>query len=71
MIPDKDKLESRITDVNKWIERSKSPELQFLLAYVYNQLGKTEQAKDMINAASEKLPDNEAVKTLKDVIENK
>jgi tetratricopeptide (TPR) repeat protein len=71
MIPDKDKLESRISDVNKWIERSKSPELQFLLAYVYNQLGKTEQAKDMINAASEKLPDNEAVKTLKDVIENK
>jgi len=70
MIPDKDKLESRISDVNKWIERTDSPELQFLLAYVYNQLGKPEQAKDAIDAASDKLPDNEAVKTLKDVIDN-
>ncbi len=69
MIPDKDRLEGRIADINKWIERTKSPELEFLLAYLYKQLGKQEQAQNAINSAAEKLPDNKAVQTLRQAIE--
>jgi hypothetical protein len=69
MIPDKDRLENRIADVNKWIERNKSPELKFLLAYIYRQLDRQQQAVEMINAAAEELPDNHAVMALKQEIE--
>lgn len=71
MIPDKDRLESRIEDVTRWIERTESPELQFLLSYVYYQLDKPEQARNLIDAAAEKLEDNAAVTALKQAIENK
>ncbi|OQA01769.1 MAG: hypothetical protein BWY69_01265 [Planctomycetes bacterium ADurb.Bin401] len=70
MIPDKDRLESRIADVTRWIERTESPELQFLLSYVYYQLDKPEQARGLIDAAAEKLEDNAAVTALKQAIEN-
>ncbi len=69
MITDKDRLENRISDVNKWIERNDSPELKFLLAYIYRQLDKQQQAVEMINAAAEELPDNQAVMALKQEIE--
>ncbi|HBG27574.1 MAG: hypothetical protein A2Y10_15955 [Planctomycetes bacterium GWF2_41_51] len=71
MIPDKDRLETRIADVTKWIEKTKSPELQFLLAYIYYQLDKPEQARNAINSSAAELQDNEAVMTLKRAIENK
>jgi len=68
MIPDKDKLDGRIANVTQWIEKTKSPELQFLLAYVYYQLDKTEQATNAIDASAAELPDNPAVNTLKKAI---
>jgi tetratricopeptide (TPR) repeat protein len=71
MIPDKDRLQSRLDDIKKWIDKTKSPELEFLLAYLYNQLGKEQQAVEMIDSAAEKLPDNIAVNALKDAIEKK
>ncbi|MEN6383809.1 MAG: hypothetical protein ABFD79_01270 [Phycisphaerales bacterium] len=70
MIPDKDRLQSRIDDINKWIDKTQSPELEFLLAYLYKQLD-NDKAVDLINSAASKLPDNQAVVTLKNVIENK
>lgn len=68
MIPDKDRLESRIADVTKWIDKTKSPELQFLLAYIYFQLDKTEQALNAINFSAKELPENEAVQALRQAI---
>ena len=54
MIPDKDRLESRIADIKQWIEKTESAELSFLLAYIYYQLDKTDSALKAINFAAEK-----------------
>ena len=56
MVGDRDKLESRIADVERWLQRSGAPELQFLLGYVYYQMGRLDRAKEAIDAAYEKLP---------------
>jgi hypothetical protein len=70
MVGDRDKVESRIADIEEWLQRSDSGELQFLLGYVYYQLGRTVEAKKAIGAAYEKLPDAPAVKTLKKAIDS-
>jgi len=56
MVGDRDKLESRIADVERWLQISDAPELQFLLGYVYFQMDRLERAKEAIDAAYEKLP---------------
>jgi tetratricopeptide (TPR) repeat protein len=71
MIPDKDRLESRISDVKVWIEKTNSPELNFLLAYIYYQLGKPDLATKAIDTAAQKMPNSQAAKALKQVIEQK
>ncbi|MHB0945928.1 MAG: tetratricopeptide repeat protein [Sedimentisphaerales bacterium] len=71
MIPDKDRLESRIADIKAWIQRSDSPELSFLLAYIYYQLDKIELATEAINSAAAKIPDSIPVTALKQAIEKK
>ena len=71
MIPDKDRLESRIADVKQWIEKTQSAELNFLLAYIYYQLDQPEPALKAINAAAEKIPDSVSIKVLKQAIEKK
>jgi tetratricopeptide (TPR) repeat protein len=71
MIPDKDQLESRITDVKQWIEKTQSAELSFLLAYIYYQLDRPELAVKAINFAAEKIPDSASIKALKQAIEKK
>lgn len=70
MVGDKDKVESRIADIEEWIEKSDSAELQFLLGYVYYQMGRTGEAKKAIDAAYKKMPEVPAVKTLKKAIDN-
>jgi tetratricopeptide (TPR) repeat protein len=65
---DRDKLESRVVDVEEWQQRSESPELQFLLSYIYHQMGWPDRAKEAINAVYEKMPESRAVTTLKKVI---
>jgi len=70
MVGDRDKLESRIADVEEWLKISKAPELQFLLGYVYFQMGRLERAKEAIDAAYEKLPDSPAVIALKRAIDS-
>ena len=71
MIPDKDRLESRIADVKQWIQRTDSPELSFLLAYIYYQLDKTALATEAIDLAAGKIPDSVSVTTLRQAIEKK
>jgi len=70
MVGDRDKVESRIADIKEWLQRSDSGELQFLLGYVYYQLGRISEAKKAIDATYEKLPDAPAVKTLKTAIDS-
>jgi tetratricopeptide (TPR) repeat protein len=70
MVGDRDQVESRIADIEEWIERSHSADLQFLLGYVYYQIGRVEEAKKAIDAAYEKLPDAPAVITLKKAIDS-
>jgi tetratricopeptide (TPR) repeat protein len=70
MVGDRDKVESRIADIQEWLHTSDSGELQFLLGYVYYQLGRIVEAKKAIGAAYEKLPDAPAVKTLKKAIDS-
>lgn len=71
MIPDKDRLENRISDVKLWIQKSGSPELSFLLAYIYYQLDKIELATEAIDSAAAKIPDSVSVTALKKAIEKK
>jgi len=68
MVGDRDKLESRIADVEQWLKTSDAGELHFLLGYVYYQMGRLEPAKEAINAAYEKMPESPAVITLKEAI---
>jgi tetratricopeptide (TPR) repeat protein len=71
MVGDRDKLESRVVDVEEWLGRSGgAPELQFLLAYVYYQMGRPQLAKEAIDAACEKMPQAPAVLALKKAIED-
>lgn len=71
MIPDKDRLESRIADIKLWIKRTDSPELSFLLAYIYYQLDKIDLAAEAIKFAAEKIPDSVSIASLKQAIEKK
>ena len=70
MVGDRDKLESRVVDVEEWVKRSGAPELQFLLAYVYYQMDRPQPAKEAIDAAFEKMPQAPAVLALKKAIED-
>lgn len=77
MLGSKDKLESRIADIKECLkivheagnQVSNTADLQFLLAYVYYQTDRHEEAKAVIKAAFEKMPDSSAVKTVKRAIE--
>ena len=70
MVGDRDKVESRIADIEEWLQRSDSGELQFLLGYVYYQIGRADEAKKAIDAAYEKLSDAPAVIILKKAIDS-
>lgn len=69
MVGDRDTLETRIADVEKWLKINDAAELQFLLGYVYYQMGRPDRAKTAIDAAYEKMPTSPAVITLKKAID--
>jgi len=68
MVGDKDKLESRLANVEEWLDESNAAELQFLLGYVYYQMGRQEEAEEMIYAAFKRMPESPAVVALKKAI---
>ena len=68
---DRDKLESRLADVERWQERSNSTELQFLLGYIYYQMGRLDAAWEAIDGAYKKMPEAPAVIALREVIGSK
>ncbi|MBN1787083.1 MAG: hypothetical protein JW806_01665 [Sedimentisphaerales bacterium] len=71
MIPDEERLDSRIEDVQQWIDKTNSPQLSFLLAYIHYQLGRIDLAIEAIQFAQDQMPDSTAVKALKQAIEKK
>jgi tetratricopeptide (TPR) repeat protein len=71
MIGSMDTIEERIADIKQWIELSNAGELQFLLAYIYMQLDRLNQATEAINAAYKQMPDVPAVGVLKAAIERR
>ncbi len=64
-----DNIESRIADVREWLSRSKAPELEFLLGYVYYRIGRLEAAEAALASASAKMPQSAAVTALKKAVE--
>ncbi len=68
MVGDKDKLESRIAEVREWLKNRDVPELNFLLAYVYYQMGRGDEAKKSIDAAYAQMSEVASVKVLKEAI---
>jgi tetratricopeptide (TPR) repeat protein len=71
MLGGEDKLENRIADIKEWLGKSGSGQLEFLLGYVYYQMGRLGPAKQAINAASEKMPKSTAIDILKKAIDDK
>lgn len=69
MLGDRDRLESRVVDVERWVEKSDAAELRFLLGYIYFRADRPESAKQVINAAYKQMPESTAVKVLKEAIE--
>lgn len=70
MLGDENKLAGRIADIEQWLARSGSSKLQFLLSYIYYQTGRFDQAKQAIDAASEKMPQSPAVNAIKTAIDH-
>jgi len=68
---DRDKLENRVVDVEQWQQRSNSAELQFLLGYIYYQMGRVDAARKAIDGAYEKMSEAPAVVALKKIIDSK
>jgi hypothetical protein len=68
MFGDKEMLANRVNDIATWQEQSGSPELQFLLAYIYLQTDKLEMAQRMTNGALVKMPESQALQILDKVI---
>jgi len=64
------KLAGRIADIEQWLARSGSSQLQFLLGYVYYRTGQLLRAKQAIDAAYEKTPESPAVQVMKITIDN-
>jgi len=68
---DRDKLEKRVVDVEQWQQRSDSAELQFLLGYIYYQMGRLEAAREAIDGAYRKMPEVPGIIVLRKVIYSK
>jgi tetratricopeptide (TPR) repeat protein len=70
MLGDENKLAGRIADIEQWLARSGSSQLQFLLGYVYYRTGQLLRAKQAVDAAYEKTPKSPAVRVMKITIDN-
>ena len=70
MTIDRDKLESRLVDIEAWQEKTDSGELLFLAGYIYYQMGRPERAREVLGQASQKMPGTQAVMILKRTIES-
>ncbi len=70
MLGGENKLESRITEIKEWLERSGSTKLEFLLGYVYYRMGRLGPAQQAIDAAYTKMPQSAAVVAVKKAVDD-
>jgi hypothetical protein len=63
-----DTLAKRLSDLVDWQQKTYSGEMQFLLGYIYYEMGRTRDAEDEARAAAVKLADYRPASILKDVI---
>jgi hypothetical protein len=68
MLGGKEKLDSRIADLDKSAKTGNAGELYFLLAFIQYKAGQSEQAKASIDEAERKMPNENIVKALKTII---
>ena len=62
------RFEQRLADLEQCLEDSEAPQLQFLLAYVYHHMGRTQEAARAVEAAQKAMPSSVAVDILKAAI---
>jgi tetratricopeptide (TPR) repeat protein len=65
LLIDKDMIENRVVELEKFTKLSKSPELAFLMAYVLYRTDRPDTALQFIDIAAEKMGDSKAVLDLK------
>ena len=65
LLIDKDMIENRVIELEKFTDNSKSPELAFLMAYVLYRTDRADTALRFIDIAAEKMGDSKAVLNLK------
>ena len=66
----KDDIDDRLIDLEKWLDISNAGELNFLAAYIYYHKGNITKAKTYISQAAEEMPESKAVEILKNAILN-
>ncbi len=64
-----DTLNSKITDLNKWLQKSDAPGLGFLLGYVYYRTGRFNEAKQVMDVVTQEMPHSKAAMALKMTID--
>ncbi|MFI4912772.1 MAG: tetratricopeptide repeat protein [Sedimentisphaeraceae bacterium JB056] len=69
MLGDRDVLENRIVDIQRWMARSGAGELSFLLAYIYYQIEEPAWAKEELEKAADVLPFKQTAKLLADMVD--
>ncbi len=69
ILPDKDLIDNRLIEAADWQRRSGSGEIALLLAYIYRQQDRLDEARHFIAIAQAKLADSKAVEALKKAID--
>jgi tetratricopeptide (TPR) repeat protein len=69
MLGDRDVLENRIVDIQRWMARSGAGELSFLLSYIYYQMDEPVWAKEELQKGQGSLPSEKNAKLLMDMID--
>jgi tetratricopeptide (TPR) repeat protein len=64
-------LNKRITDLNKWLQKSNAPGLGFLLGYVYYREGRFNEARNVMEVVMQEMPLSRATIALKMAIDFK
>ncbi len=64
----RDVIDDRLVEMDKWLQKSGSGELSFLMAYIYHNLGNTTKANQHINEAVDAMTESQAVRSLKKTI---
>lgn len=66
----KDVIEDRLLEAAEWYKRNADGEIAFLMAYVYYQQGRINEAQKYIVTAQEQMQENKAVALLKEAIDS-